>query len=602
MKPNQAETANEDLPFFLREFGNFQQHLNDQFIGANNDLRGDAFLHFVLRLLPFSDQWKGFGPAFPAVKKSHDKGVDFTAQHEDLQLRLCGQSKYRVRSVEEFNGVFSKFENFEHEFHADGVELTLFPNLDTNKRTQLHYLLVTSVSLTEIRKRYEASNFSSRPFYNRLIDERRLTVIDGPQLMRLLQSLYRKSYVVPTEIKLQLETEYLRSGNVYISVISANTLKELYEEYGSSLFFENIRDFLGIAEVGPNDREAGVNNEIVNTLNEEPDRMLERNNGVTFKAEAVQQIGDRELRLSNCGIVNGCQTTMCVVQATRGASAAQIPIKIVQSELSESWNVAKAANYQNPVSRVDLDLARFLRPQLLHKVATDAGYAVGDTRSGDSISGVLEAIHRTRIAYEGMRLLYLGMFSRKPNNLFDANYTRIRVDVLDKVFEEGKSENVMLVLFRLLKAMEAAAETAQEVYTGEYASLFSRFFKEENYKYRCFLAILAVCASVRKPVGEDKGEIESEYRDMMELLSAMERVLLEHGEYFERVFHLAFENVAMRLLESSGEGLDAEIRQRMASDVQKANFQTLYRQLEMRMDGDLWIREYLAKNSVPILS
>ena len=40
--------------------------------------------------------------------------------------------------------------------------------------------------------------------------------------------------------------------------------------------------------------------------------------------------------------------------------ALYVPVKIVTTE--DAWQVARAANYQNVVRQIDLDLARYLRP------------------------------------------------------------------------------------------------------------------------------------------------------------------------------------------------------------------------------------------------
>ena len=97
-------------------------------------------------------------------------------------------------------------------------------------------------------------------------------------------------------------------------------------------------------------------------------------------------------------------------QADKGST-----VKIVVGE--ESWEVAKSANYQNEVSRIELELARFLRPQVVRKIATDLGYSLGATAE-PSISNVLEDIHHTKVSYEAIRLLYIGVFTAKVVGLF----------------------------------------------------------------------------------------------------------------------------------------------------------------------------------------
>jgi hypothetical protein len=84
----------------------------------------------------------------------------------------------------------------------------------------------------------------------------------------------------------------------------------LYERHGDGLFFENIRDFLGTGTTSSRDT---VNSKIIETIIEAPAKMLERNNGITMRAHSVRQLDDKTIEIDGAAIVNGCQTTMCLV-------------------------------------------------------------------------------------------------------------------------------------------------------------------------------------------------------------------------------------------------------------------------------------------------
>ena len=60
---------------------------------------------------------------------------------------------------------------------------------------------------------------------------------------------------------------------------------------GDALFFENIRDFLGTTSGKVVTNRSTVNEEIIKTISKEPDKMLARNNGLTFRATKVDSIG-----------------------------------------------------------------------------------------------------------------------------------------------------------------------------------------------------------------------------------------------------------------------------------------------------------------------
>lgn len=154
-------------------------------------------------------------------------------------------------------------------------------------------------------------------------------------------------------------------------------LVQLFEEHGDALFFENIRDFLGATSGKVVTDRMTVNQEIIQTISAQPGKMLPRNNGVTFRATSVASDGEDGIILANAAIVNGCQTTMCLVHCARVPDECMIQVKVVETD--DAWDIAMAANYQNFVSRVDLDLARYLRPQLVRK--TPRIWATPSTRN-----------------------------------------------------------------------------------------------------------------------------------------------------------------------------------------------------------------------------
>jgi hypothetical protein len=576
------EHSEQQFPNFLKSITDFTQHLEEHFEGMESPARGDSFLHFACRLLPLSEEWSGFSRPQISEKKSHDGGVDFEAPSIDGTSVILGQSKYRIRKVEELDQIFSKFANFESQYFTDGNELLLFKEFGPKKPSP-RYLVVTSSKLDNIRSKFESSRLSSKDFYNQLKREKRLVVIDGPKLLTALQQIYRRSFILPPSVTVELQAPYIHSGNTYISIINGLTLRELYEKHGSSLFFENIREFLGMSSDSPGERDS-VNDDITNTLQHAPDKMLERNNGITIKAESLTPLSDKRVRLDNCSIINGCQTTVCVALSGDGVANANLLLKIVVS--SDSWDVAKAANHQNSVTRIDLDLARFLRPQLVRKVATETGYGMPQHYENNA-SNILEAIYSQKISYEEVRLLCLGLFSRFPNNIFSSNYVELRIDILREIEQADKAEQLLTIMFRLLAAMRDASNMTRRVFSQEeYADLFKRFFREDNAKYRCFLAILTACGCVGDWLGDKKPEAKEELGRLLSFLSDLEKVLASNTGYFERTFQLAFEILAEKALDISAEGRDAEILQKMYREISGSNFRTFFRKLRMRMDGD----------------
>lgn len=577
-----------DLPLFLRSAEAFSGHLEDQFSESSSLEKGDSFVGFACKIVPFCDFWRDYDEPTPNPKKTHDQGVDFDARRRSGSGRFLGQSKYRMRDVAAFDSVISKFSAYEQASRSAARidQQNLFHSGD-GAADNLRFVLVTASNLSEIRRRYEESRLPSLGFYHALVAAQRLHILDGVSLLVHLQSLYRQSYLIAPQIEVELARPPLEVGNVLLSVIAGPTLQRLYGEYGSSLFFENIRDFLGIAG-DADEKDASVNAAILDTLRQLPSKMLGRNNGVTFRADEIESLGGNRLRLLGGSIVNGCQTTMCVVNAGVHAEQAMIATKIVVGD--DSWEVAKSANYQNRVTRIDLELARFLRPQYVRQIATDLGYGLPATY-GASISNVLDDIHRTKISYDAIKLLYLGVFSRHPNNLFEGVYSEVRVDVLQSIHERERHPYVMRVLFKLLEQMKHAAEALQERYQDEHAlEVFRRFFHQNRIKYQCLLAILTACGCVTDNLVDKPANAEAACDRILTFIGRLDVVLMHHADYFNRVFRCAFLVVAQRVLSSKGD--TQELMQKMFKEVVSASgvhFSNQYDMLRLQMLNDDFI-------------
>jgi hypothetical protein len=280
--------------------------------------------------------------------------------------------------------------------------------------------------------------------------------------------------------------------------VLASDLVELYHQHGDGLFFENIRDYLGPTSglVAPD--QLTVNEEISGTISKSPDRFLERNNGVTMKARLVSPSldDDRQISLSEGSIVNGCQTTMCLVDARFPIESCVVQVKVVESE--DAWDVAKSANYQNTVDKIELDLARFLRPQLIRRAASEFGIEVFDVQPTNAVA-LLGGLYDDKVQYDEVRYLYIGLLSINPNNIGDQLYTKLRPDLISAFASTDEDQQRLLsTLFQIALSTRAAVKTAQDVLGSEdYMKPFLRVFQERKPQYRMFLAILSMRYSPR---------------------------------------------------------------------------------------------------------
>lgn len=91
-----------------------------------------------------------------------------------------------------------------------------------------------------------------------------------------------------------------------------------------SLFYENVRDWIGYQE---------INNEIRETLNHETkDRFLLMNNGVTIIARSLRPLGHK-FTMSGFSVVNGCQTSHVLADNRELLSEkVNVPVRIIHTQ------------------------------------------------------------------------------------------------------------------------------------------------------------------------------------------------------------------------------------------------------------------------------
>lgn len=547
-------------PHFLRSFADLQNHFAEHFEGLDSVTRGQKFADFVEKLILKTNVGKGYSTV-SSQKISHDGGVDFEAKDSEGN-ELWVQSKYRIKGKEEFDSIISKFKN---RLDANKpFQTSLFPeeNLETK---QINFQVITLHNLDHILQIYEKSSLASVEFYKRLKSEKRIDIFDGPCILTFLQEAYLKSFVLPSEIELNLVTEYINWQDVYIGVLAGTQLRSLYEIYGDALFFENIRDYLYFT------KDNGVNKEIQQTVSEEPEKMLSRNNGIVFKASSVKQQGATSLKLHEASIVNGCQTTMSVVKGlnTSENNECFVAVKIV--EIAKGWDVTKTANRQNEIGKLELQIAEFLRPQRIKKVAVNKGIAIENV---DSAFNVLNSIHRRSIIYDDMRALFIGLFSRSPSNLFESGEEAVLNEVLERFYrEDPEGEQLFENLFTIQIAANEAINKLEEIanQSPSAGEIYQRFFKENTFSYRAFLTLLSACAATAVDISEGSRS-EERYRIRKEFLRKAISLIEEKPKTFLIFYREAFRTIVMiapKDMEVS------EVKQRLWSHMKKQKFNRL---------------------------
>jgi hypothetical protein len=369
--------------------------------------------------------------------------------------------------------------------------------------------------------------------------------------------------------------------------VASTEIQKLYQLFGDALFFENIRDFLGYSE--KRSGRTTPNQEIVKTIRDSPDKMLQRNNGIVIRAENVSSgISSKQLIINRGSIVNGCQTTMCLVENSE--TTCYVPVKVVQTD--DSWDVAKAANYQSSVEAIDLDLARHLRPQLAKRAASLSGIKLQE--GPESALQIMDAIYDRKVAYQETKLLYIGIFSNKPNNLFSGNYTELNGDLINKMSQSDPfGESTFETLFLVQEAAQKGLRLAEATFThASYAEKFKRLYKEDNPAYRCFISILALCGAVNTNLVEHSADKDGEYQRIKKYLDEAHRLLRNYPYEFMRYFVLSVKVWMQDQLSDDVD--DVSILKNMSRQSQGANFTNMYRKLCMEADTDNQLQQMRA--------
>lgn len=271
----------EKLPTFFQSFENLIGHFDEHFEPLDSNKRGDAFLNLSLKFTPLTEIGQQFPHLRPSATKSHDQGVDLISDPNNDNRILCVQARYKIPSKDDFDSIISKFAHFDSLPREEKIQRDLFRQ-ETVEPEPLHvFMIVTFSKLDGIRDAYLASHLASKAFYTRLETENRLHILDGPQIFTLLQRLYRKAHLLPNTIELTSPIGWVEVGTVRLGALTGKDLVSLYHMHGDSLFFENIRDFLGVTSGKKVEDRETVNQEIIRTIDDAPRKMLERNNSIT---------------------------------------------------------------------------------------------------------------------------------------------------------------------------------------------------------------------------------------------------------------------------------------------------------------------------------
>ena len=570
---------------FLKSVDGLQAHIQEHFSQLVSTDKGTRFAEFAAKLIETLPDLEQFGPIRLNEKKSHDGGVDGSSEASG-DGRLHMQSKLSITTKEEIDSILSKFQALEYAAKQGPRQRSLSleqapPNVPSS------YVIVTSVRLKGIMDRYKAVQMSSRAFHDKLVATSRLHIVDGDRVFTAVRAAYSRTFGTPNVLKLTSPGGWIQSGNVRLGFLKASDVVGLFNLYGDGLFYENLRDWLGPTSGKKAPDQLTVNQEIAQTISKTPERFLERNNGITFKAKRVSP-KDGAIELQEASVVNGCQTTMALVKAASSVEACLVQVKVVESD--DAWDVAKAANYQNPVAKINLELAPYIRPQLVRQAAAEAGVKIDDAGADNAVS-LLNSLYNDRLQYEELRFLYIGLLSISPNNIIEQNYTSLRDDLLTGFAQTEADRGLMMdCMFQLTLQTRKVVTEAKDIFGSEEAfGPFMRIFEQEKPQYRMFLSIVAISALVGVDVSERLAP-GKELDRMRFFLQKARSVLQSDPNKFRMAYLKAVSALAIGGREGSED--DAKVRQRLSGYVGR-----VFRQLYLSLSGQLAVDRAIDSSS-----
>lgn len=156
-------------------------------------------------------------------------------------------------------------------------------------------------------------------------------------------------------------------GRSFVATVPGTSLAALYDEHGNRLFDQNVRLFLGT-------RKGTVNAGLRDTLGDKDERgnFWAYNNGITVVARSVEASeSNGHLELTDFSIVNGCQTTVSIAEATDAAArdVAVVARVIAAEDPDLVERIIRYTNSQTPINVWDISARDKLQQKLRRELS-----------------------------------------------------------------------------------------------------------------------------------------------------------------------------------------------------------------------------------------
>lgn len=228
-------------------------------------------------------------------------------------------------------------------------------------------------------------------------------------------------------------------GLAYVGSISAMELVRIYKKYPSKIFSGNIRLFLGA-------RKGGINEKIIKTAKENPDGFWALNNGITIVADSITEKKRRgsggSIIAKRFSIVNGCQTTSCLVKAGKEGGAAKVLVRIIAAKAGIKSDIVLYNNSQNAVKIWAVRAADDTQ-ELLKKQLAKVNIQYAPKRQGTKKQSTENTIELDRVTQflAASKQEFLVQAINNKAELFDEPYS--------KIFKKGIAPEKVLIAWKV---------------------------------------------------------------------------------------------------------------------------------------------------------
>ena len=286
-----------------------------------------------------------------------DKGIDFFYIDEEHQRVVILQGKFRKKG----NYVPKPGEMYELLHTTDWLEdpealaregredlasaaEDYLEAIENEYSTELVFAYVGAANrdVNDVAEKFNQDNAGASP-------TRLCRVVALESLIASHKERVEATRVPKATMQLQPD-EWFKSGGSFgkslVATAQGRELKRLYVEHGEALFDRNIRLFLGT-------RKGGVNDGMRDTLHSPKHRknFWAYNNGITIVCDSfVLDESESKLMLKNFSIVNGCQTTTSLGNASATAvKDANLIVRVIQAVDPVIDDVIRFNNSQTPI-------------------------------------------------------------------------------------------------------------------------------------------------------------------------------------------------------------------------------------------------------------